>query len=47
MDVLLFAFLSAALTAGFILAVRWAWREDHSAHLRERFDEVVQGWGKE
>jgi hypothetical protein len=47
MDVLFLIVLSAAVTAGFILALRWAWAEDHKATIRERFDQVVQGWGKE
>jgi len=39
--------LSAAVAAAFILALRWAWVEDHKTTLRERFNQVVQGWGKE
>jgi hypothetical protein len=38
---------SAAVMAGFILALRWAWVEDHKATLRERFDQVISEWGKE
>ena len=39
--------LSAAVTAGFILALRWAWAEDHKATLMQRFNQVISGWGKE
>lgn len=38
---------SAAVTAGFVLALRWAWVEDHKATLRERFNQVIEDWGKE
>ena len=38
---------SAAVTAGFILALRWAWAEDHKTTLRERFDRIISDWGKE
>jgi hypothetical protein len=39
--------LSAAVTAGFILAVQWAWREDRKTTLNQRFKQVIEGWGKE
>jgi hypothetical protein len=48
MAALLFlAIFAAAVAAFFILAVRWAWKEDHKATLKERFDRVIAGWGKE
>jgi len=37
----------AAVAVGFILALKWAWVEDHRASLRQRFDQVVEDWGKE
>jgi hypothetical protein len=41
------AILAAAVAALFILALRWAWAEDHKATLKERFDRVISGWGQE
>ena len=39
--------LSAAFVAGFILLLKWAITEDRKHSLKEQFDEVVRGWGKE
>ena len=47
MAVFFYAVLSAAVGAGFILALRWAWAEDHKATIREQFQQVISGWGKE
>ena len=47
MDVFFLAAFSAAVAAGFIFLLQWAWREDRKTTLRERFNQVVQGWGKE
>jgi hypothetical protein len=37
----------AAVAAGFIIALKWAWAEDRKTTIRERFNQVVEGWGKE
>jgi len=39
--------LSAAFVAGFILLLKWAITEDRKGSLREQFDAVIKGWGKE
>jgi hypothetical protein len=47
MAVFFYAVLGAAVAAGFILAVQWAWREDRKTTLKQRFDQVISDWGKE
>jgi len=47
MDVLFLAGFAAALVAGFVFLIQWAWREDRKTTLRERFKDVVSDWGKE
>jgi hypothetical protein len=47
MDVLFLVAFAAAVAAGFIFLLQWAWREDRKTTLRERFKQVISGWGKE
>jgi hypothetical protein len=47
MDVIFYIVLGAAVAALFILALKWAWIEDGRATIRERFEQVISGWGKE
>ena len=47
MDVFFLLVLGAAVTAGFVVAIKWAWLEDRRASLKQRFDQVVSSWGKE
>ena len=47
MDLLFYIVLSAALVAGLILLLKWAQTEDRKTTLRERFNQITEGWGKE
>ena len=47
MDLLFYVFLSAALMAGLIVLLKWAAAEDRKTTLRQRFNQVISGWGKE
>ena len=47
MDLLFYFVLSAALVAGLILLLKWAQAEDRKTTLRERFNQITEGWGKE
>jgi hypothetical protein len=46
-DLLFYSVLSAALVAGLILLLRWAQTEDRKTSLRQRFNQVIEDWGKE
>ena len=43
MDLILYFVLSAALVAGYIVLVRWAYREDskHWDRIRKKFDDII------
>jgi sensor c-di-GMP phosphodiesterase-like protein len=47
MDLLFYFVLSAALVAGLITLLKWAQAEDRKTSLRERFNRVIEDWGKE
>jgi hypothetical protein len=44
---ILYVAFSAALVAGLILLLQWALTEDRKTILRQRFNQVVEDWGKE